>query len=407
MNYDVAVLGAGIAGLTACLELCRNGKKVILIEKENDVGGLCRSFEYKDFTLDYGPHLLFLHRKETSDFIQSLNFSDQIYSKKLNHSLWYNGKLYDYTKNMDRLRLTFHFKRVPLFLARIFLLKREPKEKNAEEWLIKNLGRKSYENFFKPILYKRFRIDVKKLNPITLNWIIKRFVKYGFKGDEAYVKGGMGKFPLRISEEIKKLGGEIATNTTVNKIAKQKDFFEISFKDKKIKTKAVMSAMPPKDFSSISNIKLPEIKYLHSMFIFFGIEEKTLFGNFDIIFPDKCFWFQRVYEPTTMYEKTSNGSVICADKYFNEIPKDTEKEKEKCIEGMNRLIPNFEEKIKWSLVVPYQNSFALSKKIENLPNGLFVIGQSSVEEEIFPSIDELIKRAIETSKEVNNYLESL
>ncbi len=54
LAYDVIVVGAGIAGLTAAAYTSRAGLKVLLCEKENKTGGLVNSFEYKGFVFDGG-----------------------------------------------------------------------------------------------------------------------------------------------------------------------------------------------------------------------------------------------------------------------------------------------------------------------------------------------------------------
>lgn len=54
MKYDVIVVGGGISGLTSTAYLTKNGFKVLLCEKENNVGGLVNSFNYKGFTFDGG-----------------------------------------------------------------------------------------------------------------------------------------------------------------------------------------------------------------------------------------------------------------------------------------------------------------------------------------------------------------
>ena len=52
--YDVLIVGAGMAGLTAAAYLSRAGLKVLLCEKEKKTGGLVNSFEYKGFVFDGG-----------------------------------------------------------------------------------------------------------------------------------------------------------------------------------------------------------------------------------------------------------------------------------------------------------------------------------------------------------------
>ncbi len=53
-KYDVVVVGGGIAGLTSCAYLCRAGLRVLLCEKETEVGGLVKSFTQNGFTFDCG-----------------------------------------------------------------------------------------------------------------------------------------------------------------------------------------------------------------------------------------------------------------------------------------------------------------------------------------------------------------
>src|SRR5512135_1528608 len=53
-SYDVLIVGAGMAGLTAAAYLSRAGLKVLLCEKENRTGGLVNSFDFRSFIFDGG-----------------------------------------------------------------------------------------------------------------------------------------------------------------------------------------------------------------------------------------------------------------------------------------------------------------------------------------------------------------
>lgn len=53
-DYQVVIVGGGMAGLTAAAFLCQAGCSVLLCEKEDKVGGLVNSFEYKGFVFDGG-----------------------------------------------------------------------------------------------------------------------------------------------------------------------------------------------------------------------------------------------------------------------------------------------------------------------------------------------------------------
>jgi phytoene dehydrogenase-like protein len=57
-NYDAVVVGGGMAGLTSATYLARSGKKVVLIEKNNETGGLVNSFSRDGFVFDSGVRAL-------------------------------------------------------------------------------------------------------------------------------------------------------------------------------------------------------------------------------------------------------------------------------------------------------------------------------------------------------------
>ncbi|OPY23638.1 MAG: hypothetical protein A4E27_01445 [Methanobacterium sp. PtaU1.Bin242] len=57
-NYDVVVIGAGISGLLSALALSKEGKSVLILEKENYIGGVCRSYDINGYRIDTGPHAI-------------------------------------------------------------------------------------------------------------------------------------------------------------------------------------------------------------------------------------------------------------------------------------------------------------------------------------------------------------
>ncbi len=57
-KYDVIVVGAGISGLLAALTLSKHGKKVLVLEKTEHVGGNCNSYMVDGFQVDTGAHAI-------------------------------------------------------------------------------------------------------------------------------------------------------------------------------------------------------------------------------------------------------------------------------------------------------------------------------------------------------------
>ena len=57
-EIDAIVIGSGISGLLSALALSREGKKVVILERESYIGGVCRSYDVNGYRVDTGPHAI-------------------------------------------------------------------------------------------------------------------------------------------------------------------------------------------------------------------------------------------------------------------------------------------------------------------------------------------------------------
>jgi len=66
-DYDVIVIGAGTGGLSVGAQLAKQGRKVLILEQSERIGGCCSTFEQEGFRFDLGASLI-----EATDLIDEV-----------------------------------------------------------------------------------------------------------------------------------------------------------------------------------------------------------------------------------------------------------------------------------------------------------------------------------------------
>ena len=72
MKVETLIAGGGLAGLSCARELHRASRPYLLVEKENEPGGLCRTVFDRGFTFDYTGHFLHFQKKEMKQWVLEL-----------------------------------------------------------------------------------------------------------------------------------------------------------------------------------------------------------------------------------------------------------------------------------------------------------------------------------------------
>lgn len=263
-------MGGGLAGLAAGYELSRAGKKVTVVEKWDEVGGLARTIKVKNFRFDTGPHRWYTKSNMVNEWMLKILGREVIKVPRLTR-IYFDGKFFFYPiKLMNALTgigILKAFQSVIDYLiartkARLF----KQKLVTMEDGYINQFGKTLYETFFKRYSEKLWGVDCRQ---ISIDWVGQRtrglniltIIKDTFfksRGvvslvDEfSYPKTGIGRLAEKLAEEIEKRGGAILTNTEVveiNHSQNQISSVKVKTKNKSLTFKAdeFISSIPIND----------------------------------------------------------------------------------------------------------------------------------------------------------------
>jgi protoporphyrinogen oxidase len=187
----VLILGAGLAGLSAAYHL--DDRDVVLVEREGEVGGLCRSRRHDGFVFDFTGHLLHLRDPTIRDW--ALELLPDGY-RHLDRSAWIHSHdvltPYPFQANTAGLPLEVRMdcllgfiqamalrtaqkppipSAVPLINGLPFMAVCPPSEAGEPsflDWILATFGEGFAKHFFVPYNEKLWR---RKLSDVTGDWV--------------------------------------------------------------------------------------------------------------------------------------------------------------------------------------------------------------------------------------------
>lgn len=173
MDVDYLIVGAGFAGAVLAERLVSVGKKVLLIDKKNHIGG--NSYDYFDTNRvlihKYGPHYF------RSDYPRVIRYLSKFtewrkHNYKVRASI--KNKLYEFPINRNTLNKFFNINLSSEKEVKDFLEKKRIKidqPKNAEEQVLSVVGKEIYEAFFKNYTIKQWGVHPRDLDSFVTSRI--------------------------------------------------------------------------------------------------------------------------------------------------------------------------------------------------------------------------------------------
>lgn len=325
----VVIAGAGVAGLTAAIELLRKGKKVLVLEREAVPGGLCRSYRYGDFVFDIGPHRLFSPNDEIMRFFLSVLGREYIEVPRISQ-VKLEGSFHEWPFTFKAA-----FGMPPRFIfgcLRDLVWRAKPSESgpaNLEEFVVARYGKTIYDAFWRDYTEKflglhcrdvdaswgslsvgRSIVD-KNAQPATILDMLKDLLSPPkSKLHFLYPAGGMGAYADRCAAQILELGGRILYNEAVTAVAKAGNRIEsVITKSGKHPVDEFVWTGRITDLCAMLGEPVPALSYIPTILLNIEVEGE-LPGDWQwTYFPDSECIFSRVSRPCKFSSATAPSGM--------------------------------------------------------------------------------------------------
>jgi protoporphyrinogen oxidase len=243
-DQDFVIVGAGVAGLTFAHSVLGQGKSARVVERNDHVGGLARSFRYGDFIFDVGPKRFHTEDPEVLAFLLSILGEEYLVVDR-SSAVHLFGRYFPWPLDQRALfRLPFRV----MLSAGLDLLRRKPPadENSFTEYTRSRYGDTLYRLFFKPYTEKFLQIPCESVH---VDWaktgINRAVIDKRVKSDSLFdlvrnvlvprpvvtefiypSRGGFGTFCEKLAEAVGSRGGEVLLENTVTAIETSGDRVE-------------------------------------------------------------------------------------------------------------------------------------------------------------------------------------
>ncbi|MDO8736625.1 MAG: NAD(P)/FAD-dependent oxidoreductase [Thermoleophilia bacterium] len=232
---DVAVIGAGPAGLSAAFILSENQKNTVVLEMSSQVGGISRTIERDGFRFDIGGHRFFTKDEEIDQFFKDILGDEAIWVNR-SSKIFYLGKYFDYPLKPANALMGMGIITTAKCLGDYGYVKvrnifKKPEIISLQDWVSNEFGDQLFKLFFKNYTEKVWGIDcsqieaewaAQRIKGLSLRVAVKDAIfpqknrKVATLIDKfLYPRLGIGRISERLAEDVEKHGNEVRLRSRV------------------------------------------------------------------------------------------------------------------------------------------------------------------------------------------------
>jgi protoporphyrinogen oxidase len=265
---NIAVVGAGLAGLTASLRLAEAGHTVRIFERYPRPGGLARSLTIGGEEIEAFYHHLFTSDTSCIRLAEELGLGDEIEWLPSCMGLWTDGRLWDFgtPQSLLRFRPLRMVDKIRFALSTLLLQRTadptEFEQVSAASWIRKHQGERVWRSVWGPLLYQKFADDAEKVAMVWL-WGKLRLrgtsrSKSGMGEQLGYMRGSFARLVRAYEDRLESLGVTFHLSDAVEGIERSSDGLRLKTRKGSAAASTVLVAAPVPDYIQIAGGILEE-----------------------------------------------------------------------------------------------------------------------------------------------------
>ena len=346
------VVGAGITGLTAADCLIRAGKNCLLVEAEDAVGGLCKTYTIDGVPFDLGPHVFFSDPDyDVKSFTKELLKNEKMFIRPYRFAIYTKNRYWQFPINpWEVTRYPFVYKKE---IIKNFFQKTSGfnADQSLERFITEKSGHSYYADLFEELIYKKTLLPGEKLHrdwwlrvernirnepiqfvsPLKQGGRIERIFRK-IKPWYNYPAEGYERIPRLLLERFQKTGGEIILNCGPISFQRNGDHVHAAtVKGRTVFIENVVWTASVNTLNDLLGFHTQELPYIDMIIacVTFKRKVKSQRPFIYIYYPEKDIIFNRIYYPENIFDKglPSDREGLCVELNVTEdIRKMDEKE---------------------------------------------------------------------------------
>jgi protoporphyrinogen oxidase len=227
MSERMAVLGAGPMGLAVAYELARQGRRPVVFEADDRIGGMTASFDFSGLSIERYYHFHCTSDRDFLAMLDELGIADRMRWVETRMGYWYRNRLQPWGNPVALLRFR-GLSPIAKFRYGLhaFLCTRRrdwlPLDKiEATGWLRRWVGTEAYEVLWRRLFdYKFYEFS----DNLSAAWIWSRIRRLGtsryslMREKLGHLDGGSETLLQAMRADIERHGGEIRLGAPVSRV---------------------------------------------------------------------------------------------------------------------------------------------------------------------------------------------